>query len=101
MVGMFDHHLIAAQVRSSQQLKSARHAIELQAMVLPNPEDPAFTRVVLPDTRFRIVDTGKDRIFRLDNSHEPVLIFSDAICTALFLFLLIESHYTGAETQSN
>src|SRR6266550_3988805 len=88
IAGSFDHHLIAAEIRSSKQLETVRHTIELQPMILPDAQDPAFARVVLPNSGFRIVDSGKDWILRLNDSHEPVLVFGDAIRPALFLLLL-------------
>jgi hypothetical protein len=43
-----DHHLIAAEIRGREQVKSFGHAVQLQAMVLPNPEQARLLGVVLP-----------------------------------------------------
>src|SRR5215468_2173587 len=83
-----DHHLIAAKVRTREQLKSSRYAVELQTMVLPDPQNAALTGVVLPDFRLGIVNSGENRIFRFDDANEAVLILSDAIATAFLLLLL-------------
>src|SRR2546423_1096860 len=95
----FDHHLISAEIRASEELETFGHAIELQSVVLPNAEDAGFAGVVLPNSGFRIVDAGKDWILRLDYANEPVLIFRDAIGAAFFLLLLIERYHAHAKTQ--
>src|SRR5438067_777788 len=101
IVRALDHHLVATQVRAGQQLKSFRHAIELQSVILPDAQNATLTRVILPNTRLGIVDTGEDWIFRFDDAHKPVLILSDAIRAALFLFLLVERENASAEAQAN
>src|ERR1043166_3353639 len=100
-VGTFDHHLIAAKVRTREQLKSSRHAVELQTMVLPDAQNASLARVVLPDFRLGIVNSGENRIFRFDDANEAVLILSDAIATALLLFLLIQCDYARPETETD
>ena len=101
MAGSLDHHLIAAKIRSSKKRETLRHAIELQSVILPDAQDTAFARVILPDSGFRIVDAGKDWIFRLDDTHEAILIFSHTIRAALFLLLLIERYHPRAKAQSD
>ena len=97
IAGSLDHHLIAAQIGSSEKRETLGHAIELQSMILPDAQDTAFARVILPDSGFRIVNAGEDWIFRLDNAHEAILVFSNAIRSALFLFLLIERYHPRAK----
>src|ERR1041384_5371245 len=82
-----DHHLIATQVRAGQQLKSFRHAIELQSVVLPDAQNATLARVILPDARLRSVDAVE------------AWIFSDAVRAGLLLFLLVEREGAGAEAQ--
>src|ERR1041385_1970439 len=99
MVRTLDHHLIATQVRAGQQLKSFRHAIELQSVILPDAQDATLARVILPDTRLGIVDAVEDRIFRLNDAPKPTLILGDAIRAPLLRFLLIEREHARAEAQ--
>src|SRR5262245_44170962 len=101
VVRTFDHHLIPAKIRARQQLKSSRDAIKLQSVILPDAQNSSFTRVVLPHLRLRIVDSGKNWIFRFDDANEAVLILSDAIATALLLFLLVQCNYAGPETETD
>ena len=101
IVRTLDHHLVATQVRAGQQLKPFRNAIELQSVILPDAQNATLTRVVLPNARLGIVDTGEDWIFRFDDAHKPILILSDAIGAALFLFLLVEGENASAEAQAN
>src|SRR5438270_437143 len=101
IVRTLDHHLVATQVRAGQQLKPFRHPIELQSVILPDAQNATLTRVILPNARLGIVDTGEDWIFRFDDAHKPILIFGDAIRAALLLFLLVESEHASAEAQAN
>src|SRR5438045_2526616 len=70
-------------------------------MILPDAQDTALARVILPDPGLRIVDAGEDWIFRLDDAHEAILIFSHPIRSPLFLLLLIERYHARAKTQSD
>ena len=85
VVAAFDHHLILAKVRSRQEREAVGHAIELQAVVLPDSQDASLPCVILPDVRVRIVDAAKYRIAGVGDAHQTVLIFSDAIVAALAL----------------
>src|SRR6476619_3711970 len=70
-------------------------------MVLPDAQDAAFAGVVLPDSRFRVINSGEDWIFRLDDAHKAILIFGNAIGAALFLFLFIQSYHAGPKAEPN
>jgi len=37
--GTFDHHLITAKVRSSQEFKTIRYAVQLETMILPDSKN--------------------------------------------------------------
>ena len=56
-VGVFDHHLIFAEIGSGEQLEALGHAVDLNAVVLPDAEDVVFFGVILPDARFFVVIT--------------------------------------------
>src|ERR1041384_7149593 len=101
IVRTLDHHLVATQVRAGQQLKSVRHTVELQSVILPDAQNATLTRVILPNARLGIVNAGEDRIFRFDNAHKPILILCDAIRAALFLLLLVERENAGPKAQAN
>src|SRR5215510_6574919 len=101
VVRTVNHHLIPAKIRAREQLKSSRDAIKLQSMILPDAQNASFTRVVLPDLRLGIVNSRENRIFRFDDANKTVLILSDAIATALRLFLLVQCNYAGPETETD
>ena len=70
-------------------------------MVLPNAQDAAFLRVILPDPGLRIVYPTKDWIVRIDDTHKAVLIFGDAIVATLLLLPAVEGDDPRTETQSD
>src|SRR5205807_7210519 len=97
----FDHHLVLAEIGSRQQLEIIRYPVELKAVILPHAQDPSFLCVVLPNARLRIIDAAKDGIFRVDDSHETILILDDAIFPALLLFTAVKREHARAKTQAN
>src|SRR5829696_5009214 len=94
-VSALHHHLVATEVRRRQKLKSVGHAIELQAVVLPDAKD-AWRRV-----RIGAVDVRKDRIARLGNANEAILILLRTTVSLLVLLELIERDHARAKTQTN
>src|ERR1051325_8189549 len=89
------HHLVATEIRRREQLETFRHAIELQAVILPHAQD-ARRR-----SGFHAVDVFKDWILRLDDANETILVLLRALCTLLVLLELVERDHARAETQSD
>src|SRR5437763_15001306 len=85
IVRTLDHHLVATQVRAGQRLKPFRNAIELQSVILPDAQNATLRRVVLPNARLGILDTGEGWILRVDAALKPILILRAAGCVALLL----------------
>src|SRR5437588_4866330 len=100
-LGSFYHHLVLTEIGSRQQFEIIRDPVELQPVILPNAQDAALLRVILPDARLRIIDAAKDRIFGIDDSHETILIFDHAIVAALLLFTAVKRDHARAKTQAN
>ena len=74
-----DHHLVTTEIRCCEQLKSFRNSIELQPVVLPDPQYASTVcllrrRSVWVYTR----DVLKDRIFRIGDTDETILILVPA-----------------------
>src|SRR5437870_5495671 len=76
-------------------------AVELQAVVLPDAQDAAFLRVVLPDPGLRIIYPTKDWFVWIDDAHKAILVFDNAIVAALLLLPAVEGDYPRTEAQSN
>src|SRR5688500_13235740 len=89
------HHLVAAEIRRRQKFESLRHAIELQAMVLPHAQD-ACGRV-----RVGAIDVREDGIARLGNADKAILILLRTTVALLVLFELVERDHARAKTQPN
>src|SRR5258708_11293323 len=96
-----NHHLISAEIRSCEQSETSRNRIELQTVILPYSQDAALFCIVLPHLRLRVVNFGKNRILRLDDANQAILILNHPVVAALTLFLTIESYYPRAETQAD
>src|SRR5690242_3577584 len=90
-----DHHLVATEIRSREQLETFRNAIELQAVVLPDAQD-ARRRL-----RIRAVDVFEDRIFRRDDADEAILVLLRPGRALLVLLELVERDHACAETQTD
>src|SRR5262249_49560067 len=94
-VAALHHHLVATEIRSCEQFESFRHAIELQTVILPNTQD-ARGRVGI-----HAVEVREDRIVRLGDANETILILLRALESLLVLLEFVERDHTRAKTQSN
>src|SRR5829696_2230085 len=94
-VSAFDHHLVATEIRRSQELKTVGHAIKLQTVILPHAKD-AWRRVWIG-----AVDVREDRIARLGNTDKAILILLWTTVSLLVLFELVEREHARAKTQPN
>src|SRR5687767_1053465 len=70
-------------------------------MVLPNPKDTRLPGIVLPNKRIRVTDSGKNRILRIRDSDEAVLVFQRSILALLMLFELVERDYLCPEAHAD
>src|SRR5262245_24978517 len=89
------HHLVTTEIRSREQLKTFRHAIELQAVVLPDAQDTR-RRV-----RLHTVDVREDWIFRFGDADEAILVFLRSLFTLFVLLEFVERDHACAETQTH
>src|SRR5215213_9632550 len=89
------HHLVAAEIRRREKLESFRDAIELQAVILPDAQDPRRS------FRIRAVDVFEDRIFGIGDPDEAVLVFLRSRRTLLVLLELVERDHARAKTQTD
>src|SRR5450432_350822 len=95
------HHLIATKVRGCQQVEPIGNAIQLQSVILPDTQNTCFSRVILPETGFRIAQAKKDRIARLSDADEAVLILNRTVLSLFMLLQLVESHDARSKAQPN
>src|SRR6185369_6172700 len=96
-IAALDHHLVAAEIRRGEQLESFRNSIELQPVVLPDAENPSTPRLLWISAR----DVLKDRIVRIRDADEPILILVSTSLALLVLLELVERHDSRAETQTH
>src|SRR5262245_55861847 len=94
---VLDHHLVATQIRSRQQLEAVRYAVQLQAVVLPNVQDASGIGRAGIDHR----DSFEDRIAGFGDPNKPILILLRTIVSLLVLLEPIESNHAGAKTQTD
>src|SRR5512132_3612222 len=99
-VAELDHHLVPAEVRSSEQGKTFGHPINLQAMILPNAQHPRPLRVV-QESFSRAVDSAKDRILRVGNPDKAVLIFQWPIFALFVLLKTVKRHHARSKAQAD
>ena len=96
--GALDHHLIAAEIRSREQLETFRNAIELQPVVLPYVQDVRATRIV---RCLANRDVGKDGIVEFLDANVALLVLERASGSLLVLLEFVERHDSGAEAQAD
>src|ERR1041385_1617071 len=89
------HHLVATEIRRREQLESFRHAIDLQSMVLPDAQD---TRRRL---RIHAVNVREDRIFRLGDTNEAILVLLRSLQALLVLLEFVECDHSCSKTQAD
>ena len=89
------HHLVTTEIRSREQLKSFRHAIELQAVILPDAQDTRGRR------RLHAVDVREDWIFRFGNANEAILVLVRSLQALFVLLEFVESDHARAKTQTD
>src|SRR4051794_22590606 len=82
-VAALHHHLVAAEIRSRQQLKVSGHAIELQAVILPDVQNVSTLRL---EYRLADADVFEDRIGWLGDAYVAILILQRPRRTLLVLF---------------
>src|ERR1700741_732097 len=75
-------------------MESFRHTIELQSVVLPDTQNARRTLI-------GAIDVFEDRIGRLGDANEAVLIFKRTSDALLVLLELVQRHYARAEAQTN
>ena len=96
-----DHHLVAAQVRGGKEFELFRHAIQLQSVILPDAKDARLFRIVLPCAGLWIVNAAEDRIDRIRDANEAILVFKGATLALLMLLHVAQSHNARSEAQAD
>src|SRR6266540_2460590 len=99
-VAALDHHLVPAKIRSSEEGKTFRHSVNLQAMILPNAQHTRLLRI-MQETFSRAVDSAKDRILRVGNPDKAVLIFQWPIISLFVLLQAVKRHHASAKAQAD
>src|SRR6185369_725460 len=94
-IAALHHHLVAAKIRCGKQLESFRYSIELQAVVLPDAQDPCGRLWI------GAVDVLEDRIFRLGDAGETILILVRTCRALLVLLEFVQCDHARAKTQSD
>src|ERR1043166_75953 len=73
-VGALDHHLVAAAVGVGEQPEAFGHAVELEAVVLPDAQRVGRGRAVLPDAGASLADALEDGVVGREHADVVILV---------------------------
>ena len=82
-------------------METVRHAVELQAVVLPNTQNAGRLRRFLGAIALNGMNTGEDWIGRINYANESILILGWSICSLLVLFKLIKRNDARSKAETD
>jgi hypothetical protein len=82
-------------------METVRHAVELQAVVLPNTQNAGRLRRFLRAIALNGMNTGEDWIRRINYADESILILGWSILSLLVLFKLIKRNDARSKAETD
>src|SRR5919199_475432 len=96
-----DHHLVAAQVGRGEQVEARGHAVELEAVVLPDPQDGGLVRVVRPRAGAALAYAAEDGVCGVGDAYEAVLVLELPALAPLGGLQVVERDAARAEAEAD